>query len=124
MTEVEDTTRVMQWVDAYRKAWESNQPDEIAALFTDDARYYTEPFAQPWEGRDEIVRQWIENKDEPGQTTFDYDVLGIDGNLAIVRGITHYKDGTPRTYSNLWEVHLTDEGLCHQFVEWWMKHKD
>ncbi|MGH2806249.1 MAG: hypothetical protein ACRDKT_03140, partial [Actinomycetota bacterium] len=66
----------------------------------------------------------IENKDEPGQTTFDYDVLAIDGNLAIVRGVTHYKDGSPRTYSNLWEVHLTDEGLSHQFVEWWMKHKD
>jgi hypothetical protein len=121
---VKETTRVMKWVDAYRKAWESNEPADIEALFTDDARYYTEPYAAPIEGRDAIVRDWIERKDEVGDTTWDYDVLAIDGNLAIVRGLAHYKTEPPRTYSNLWEVHLTDEGLCHQFVEWYMKHRE
>jgi hypothetical protein len=118
-----DTAGAKKWVDGYRKAWESNAPDDIGALFTEDARYYTEPYAQPVEGRDAIVADWLEQKDEPGDTTFDYDVLAIAGGLAIVRGITRYVTEPPRTYSNLWEIHLTEEGLCHQFVEWYMKHE-
>jgi uncharacterized protein (TIGR02246 family) len=54
MTNGDDLLR--RWVDAYVAAWDSNDPDEIAALFTDGAAYYTEPSSAPWVGRDEIVR--------------------------------------------------------------------
>ena len=29
------------WLEGYIRAWGSNEPDEIGALFADDARYYT-----------------------------------------------------------------------------------
>jgi len=64
--------RVQAWIDGYVRAWNSNNPADIRALFTQDAAYYTEPYGPPWEGRDEIVRQWLDRKDEPGQAQFRY----------------------------------------------------
>ena len=42
-------------MEAYRAAWISNVPSEVAALFTEDAVYSVSPFTEPWIGRDEIV---------------------------------------------------------------------
>ena len=47
--------RVRTWVDGYVRAWGSNDPAAIGALFSDGAAYYTEPHSLPWRGREEIV---------------------------------------------------------------------
>jgi ketosteroid isomerase-like protein len=113
-----DASTVEDWLRGYLRAWESNDPGDIGRLFTDDALYYTAPFREPWRGRDEIVRGWIERKDQPGDWTFRYEILGIAGYLAFVRGWTGYK--TDSDYSNLWVVRLTEDGRCSEFTEWWM----
>ncbi len=115
-----DRSDVANWVERYVVAWNSNEPEGIGALFTDDAEYLTEPYAPAWRGRDQIVREWIENKDEPGETEFSFDVIGIEGDLGFVRGRTVYKT-PPRTYDNLWEITLDTDGKAKRFVEWWMK---
>lgn len=117
-----DESAFRAWVDRYVGAWNSNDPDEIAALFTEEARYLTEPYARPWTGHKEIVEQWLANKDEPGETKFVYDILAIVDDLGFVKGTTDYKT-PPRVYSNLWEVRLDADGRCKEFVEWWMKHE-
>jgi SnoaL-like domain len=71
------TRRVHSWIDNYIHAWNSNDPADIRALFTQDAAYYTEPYSQPWRGRDEIVHQWLDRKDEPGQTQFRWHPLAV-----------------------------------------------
>jgi hypothetical protein len=111
---------VERWVEGYVRAWNSNDPQDIEALFTTGASYRTEPYADPWEGRDAIVRGWIDNKDEPGQTEFTYEVLAIQEDLGLVKGWTVYKD-PPRRYANLWEIRLDDDVRCTEFVEWWMR---
>ena len=108
-----------RWVARYRAAWESNDPDEIGALFSEDARYMHTPAAAPWVGRDEIVSEWLARKDEPGDTTFTWRILAVEGGLGLVRGVTEYaSSGT--TYDNLWEVELDSDGRCSRFVEWWV----
>jgi uncharacterized protein (TIGR02246 family) len=114
--------QVSGWVGRYRDAWESNDPVQIGTLFTPDGTYFTEPYAEPWTGREEIVRGWLEQRDEPGTTDFEYDVLAIDGDLGIVKGSTVYRN-PPREYSNLWEVRLRPDGTCTEFTEWWMEKK-
>ncbi len=42
---------VTSWVEAYRNAWESNEPGEIRALFAEDAEYFRAPWGEPWRGR-------------------------------------------------------------------------
>jgi uncharacterized protein (TIGR02246 family) len=43
------------WLRRYFEAWVSNDPDDVAALFTEDALYWVGPFREPWVGRDQIV---------------------------------------------------------------------
>ena len=115
-----ETARFEHWVERYVRAWNSNDPEDIGALFAEDGRYRTEPYAEPWQGREEIVREWLGIKDEPGQTEFTYGVIATEGELGIVKGETIYKEPRGR-YSNLWEIRLDAEGRCTEYVEWWMK---
>jgi ketosteroid isomerase-like protein len=116
MTEL---SRVTAWIDGYVRAWNSNDPDEIGALFTEDAAYFTAPFREPWRGREQIVKSWLERRDEPGETTFQWTPLSVTGELAIIQGTTSYPD---QRFSNLWVIRLSADGRCREFTEWWMEH--
>ena len=112
---------VTRWVEAYRRAWESNEPDDIRALFTEDAEYFTEPFAEPWRGHDQIVDLWLEARDEPGDTGFDWQVVAVEGDTAVIRAVTPYFGKA--TYHNVWVIVLTPDGRASRFTEWWMAEK-
>jgi len=118
-----DKSSFERWVDRYVTAWNSNDPEDIGGLFTEDAEYFTEPYADAWRGREDIVRQWIANKDEPGETEFSYEIIAVQGNLGFLRGKTDYKT-PPRAYENLWEITLDSDGRATRYVEWWMKVPD
>ncbi|HEX6683379.1 MAG TPA: nuclear transport factor 2 family protein [Candidatus Limnocylindrales bacterium] len=111
--------RIEKWIEGYRRAWESNEPADIGALFTEDAEYYTAPFRPAWRGRDEIVAGWLEAKDEPGETSFDWKPVVVTDELAVVEGVTTYPD---EVYSNLWLIVLDPDGRCRRFTEWFMRH--
>lgn len=110
---------VTAWVDNYRRAWESNDPADIGGLFTADAAYFPQPFAEPWMGRETIVAEWLKIKDEPGVTTFAWHPLIVTDDLAVIEATTTYPTDT---YSNLWILRLDNSGQARQFTEWWMKH--
>jgi uncharacterized protein (TIGR02246 family) len=110
-----------EWVEGYIRAWNSNDPEDIGALFTEDALYYTEPYAAPWRGREQIIERWLERKDEPGQTSFDWRPLVETSETAVIVGTATYRD-PPRVYSNLWVLRFDREGRCLEFTEWWMEH--
>ena len=110
-----------EWIEGYERAWASNDPDDIRALFAEDALYLTEPYAEPWNGHDEIVARWVEARDEPGDYTFDWQPLVDTPDLGILTGTTTYHE-PPRVYSNLWVIRLASDGRCREFVEWYMKH--
>lgn len=112
-----DTDGVRSWVERYLAAWRSNNPDEIAALFTADAVYLTGPFDAPWRGQDAIVSGWLENRDGPDDWTFTYHVIATDA-IGVVEGRTAYSD---REYANIWLIDLDDTGaLARGFTEYYM----
>lgn len=119
-----DRGDVERWVEGYVHAWTTNDPDGIGRLFADDARYFTAPYREPWVGREAIVSEWIDRKDEPGAWEFRYEVLGVDDEVSFVRGWTHYAataDEGETDYSNLWVIRLDPDGRCTEFTEWWME---
>ena len=117
------TDAVKQWIESYVRAWTSNEPEDIRALFTEDAVYATRPHdPDPWRGRDRIVQRWLEARDEPADWTFEWTPLGFDGGRAFVQGVTVYNGGD-RTYDNLWVIDLAEDGRARAFTEWFMARK-
>jgi uncharacterized protein (TIGR02246 family) len=119
-----DLTGLESWIDAYILAWATNDPQAIGELFAEDARYYTHPFREPWKGREEIVRKWLENPDAPGSWKATYGPVAVSGNTGVVRGETQYfkEDGSLRTeYANIYIIQFDDEGRATKFTEWFME---
>ncbi|MGH8828339.1 MAG: nuclear transport factor 2 family protein [Jiangellaceae bacterium] len=112
---------VSVWVEGYLRAWNSNHPEDIRGLFSEDATYFTEPYSEPWRGPQAIVDGWLTHKDEPGQTSFESNTLVVTPDLAIVEGRTKYHVEPQRTYRNLWLIRLDGDGRCTEFTEWWME---
>jgi len=121
VTDSEYINRITAWVEGYQRAWNSNDPAEIGALFTDDARYYQRPYWEPWTGREQIVAEWLAHKDEPDDYTFSWHPILVGPDVGVVQGETIYRQ-PPQTYSNMWVIRLDDSGRCSEFTEWWMDH--
>lgn len=112
------------WVAGYVAAWESNDPEQIGALFADDAVYLTAPDHEPRRGRDAIVAGWLEDRDELGEWAFDWTIIHEDPGFVVVQGRTEYP--AEKDYLNLWIVRLDEGGRATEFTEWYMprRHKD
>lgn len=110
-------TRTSDWLAGYEKAWRSKDPDDVRALFTEDAEYWFRPDdPEPVRGIDGIVEMWSE--DEPTAPEYELDVLIENDDLGIIRGWVDYPGH--QKYSNLWEVHFAPDGRAQRFVEWFM----
>ena len=90
-----DAAAFDSWLERYADAWRSNDAERIGALFTDDAVYRWHPFDEGDDvvrGRDAIVRAWLEEPDEPGSRTLEYERLAVEGDLGVARCVTTYAD--------------------------------
>ena len=114
-----DAETVERWLDGYVRAWESNVPEDIGGLFAEDAWYFTAPYREPWEGREDIVRGWRDRRDQAGEWEFRHEPPAIADQTAFVRGWTRYSNG--EHYSNLWVIRFDDDERAVEFVEWWME---
>lgn len=124
-----DANQVQRWLDAYMRAWLSYDPLEIGALFSHDAEYRWQPWAQGDAvacGRDQIVAAWLSERDAAGTYRGEYRPLLVSGDQAIAVGLSsYYTDATQttldRAYHNLWVLRFDDDGRCRSFTEWFMK---
>ena len=107
-----------KWTTAYVEAWKSNDPQQIAALFSEDAIYLTSPDAEPRVGRADIVAGWLEDLDEPDTWSFDWWIVREDAEFVVIEGRTKYP--AERDYVNLWIVRLDAEGRATSFTEWYI----
>jgi hypothetical protein len=113
-----------EWVAGYVAAWESNDPEQIGALFSDDAVYLTSPDAEPRRGREQITAGWLEDRDEPGTWSFDWKIIHEDEGFVVVQGRTEYP--ADKDYLNLWIIRLDADGRATGYTEWYLPrpHKD
>ena len=124
-----DAEMVQRWLDAYNYAWITYNPEEISALFTENAEYRWHPWDEGDDvarGRSQIVAAWLENRDPAGTYRGAYRPLLVKDNEAIAVGMSFYytdeNQGTlDRAYHNLWVLRFTDQGQCRSFTEWYMK---
>ena len=113
---------VERWMEAYRAAWISNVPSEVAALFTEDAVYAVSPFVEPWTGREEIVRRWVAGIRQDVEMT--YEVLSIQGDQAIIHWHVFTRNvGDPVRveYDGVLAVRFAPDGRCSEHREWYFR---
>jgi hypothetical protein len=124
-----DTKPIDEWLARYRGAWTTDYAEEIAALFTPNARYFTAPYRAPLEGPEAVTAYWVTQEESGIPWTFDYEVVARQGlqqaDLYVVRAVTRYPEGTrgasgPEVFHNLWLVTLADDGRASEFVEYFM----
>jgi ketosteroid isomerase-like protein len=128
---VTDRAHVERWLADYVAAWKSYDREAIGALFSEDAECRYHPYDDPIVGRAAIVESWFgvgegaPGKDPEGTFEGVYESVAIDGDLAVVTGVSTYSSepGGPVTeaYDNCWLVRFDSDGLCRDFVEWFMK---
>lgn len=107
-----------EWMARYLRAWDSNRPDDIRALFTEDAEYYPAPHVRPAIGHGAIVEWWLGARDEPGDHGFSWRPVVVTPTTAVIRGRTDYADG--RSYENLWVIEFAGDGRASRYTEWYM----
>jgi len=121
-----DRDGVQRWLDAYVEAWKTYDREAIAALYAEAAECRYHPYDEPIRGRDAIVESWFgAGESAPSQdreSTYDasYRPVAIDGDLAVVVGVSTYTD-PPAIYDNCWLVRFDSEGRCREFTEWFMQ---
>jgi ketosteroid isomerase-like protein len=123
-----DRSDVEQWLGGYLRAWKSDDPQDIAALFTEDVTYSPHPWPREsnrWHGRETVVRNWIERGDSKFGWRFEHEVLAVEGDAAVIEGWTYYDprpdDPLPDAYANVWLVRFAPDGRAREFVEWWVQ---
>jgi SnoaL-like domain len=120
-----DRAAVVDWLNAYVRAWKSYDPEAIGALFTDDARYSFHPYDEPVIGRQAIVASWLRDPDAPGTFEGNYEPIAIDGEVAVVQGRSRYFKDSSRSeltkeWDNIFVIEFDKDGRCRSFREWYV----
>jgi uncharacterized protein (TIGR02246 family) len=122
-----DEQAVAAWLDGYSQAWKTYDPEQIGALFSEDAVYFYNPFDEPVRGREAIVASWLEERDEAGTYEGRYRPVLVAGDVAVARGYSRYLDtnGTlAEEYDNLFLLRFDADGRCATYREWYMAKPD
>lgn len=118
---------VQQWLDRYVAAWRANEPEPIAALFSEDAVYRYRPYAdeeQTIRGRDAIVAAWLEEPDAPDAWDARYEPYAVEEDRAVATGWSRYlaTDEQPeRVFYNCYLLRFDSDGRCAEFIEYYMQ---
>jgi hypothetical protein len=117
-----DFERFDAWLDRYKRAWESRDPDAAQAIFTADATYQVTPFREPEIHRDGIRAYWVRATRDQRNVQFGSDMLAANGDTGVCRWRVQFDvvtDGTRVEIDGIFVFTLNDDGLCSRFQEWW-----
>jgi uncharacterized protein (TIGR02246 family) len=116
---------LITWLKAYGRAWETRDPESVAALFTEDATYQETPFTEPLRGRAAIREYWLKVVVErQKQIQFGFKVLAIQESLAFARWWCSFFSlpaGKRISLDGIFVLDFNDHGLCRELSEWWMR---
>ena len=116
--------RFAAWLERYIEAWRSADPAAIGDLFSAEVRYSQDGGQSSLEGREAVVKDWLEASYEPDLAwEASYEPLAIEQELHIGIGSTRYlrEDGAREDFSNIFVCRFDADGRCSDLREWWMR---
>lgn len=114
--------RFERWLDAYKRAWETRDPEAAVALFTEDATYRVTPFREPEVYRDGIRRYWVGATGDQRNVQFGSEMLASNGDTGICRWHVLFQlpaDSVRVEIDGIFVFTLNEVDLCREFREWW-----
>src|SRR5438874_6603919 len=78
------------WLDLYAQAFEGEDADAAARLFTADATYQWGPFGDLLHGPREIRDKWAAAMDRSGSATCRFEILAVTDHLSLARWFGSY----------------------------------
>lgn len=128
-----DHEAAQDWLNRYVAAWLTYEPDEVAALFSDDISYRYHPYDVPIVGKEAVVASWLgedasdgaSTRDAPGTYGAEYFPVAVDGDTVVATGTSWYREAPDgpvvRTYENCFVMRFDDAGRCRDFVEYYLR---
>ena len=114
------TINVQRWLDDYRTAWVNRDPDAAAALFTEDASYQEQPYAEPYRGRAGVHEYWTKVTATQSDIRMNYGTPIVDGERAAVEWwVTLKNDGFELTLAGEFYLVFDQSGLVRVLREYW-----
>ncbi len=117
-----DNNSFQEWMEAYGKASEENDPQTSADLFTQDARYYETPFKEPIVGKDAIYQYWDSGARNLKDKESSFEILAVKGNQGIARWkakFVNIHSGNRVALDCIFLVEFDEDLKCRLFREWW-----
>jgi hypothetical protein len=110
-----------QFLEKYKKAWETRDADLAASLFTRDARYKENPFGEPIIGREAIHDYWSAATASQEDIHFAVTNSLHAGYVLIVEWTCAYRDrssGQPRQLAGMFFADFYGNQV-RAFREYW-----
>lgn len=104
-----------------QRGWEGRDPDAILALFTDDAEFRHDPFAQPLSGSNPIRAHWNDTVARQVHVEFEAERVWVSGStvLASWHGAhTRRSTGERIRQRGFMTLELDDGGLIARLRLW------
>jgi ketosteroid isomerase-like protein len=121
-----DDSKVARWLDDYVAAWRTYDEAAIASLFSENAVYRYRPWdegADEVRGPEAIVASWLEDQDAPDTWSAEYRPWLVDGDRAVVTGVSRYfgdESSAEQEYHNVFLLRFDSDGRCREFTELYM----
>jgi hypothetical protein len=112
------------WLERYFAAWASNDADDVAALFAEDAVYSYGPFRDEAHGRGEIVRRWVDGGVQSG---FGWSVepLAVDGERGVANWRVSFDSDDGRIeLDGILVLDFDERGRCAVHREWYERREN
>jgi len=114
-----DRQRLEGWVEELRQAWESGDPRQAGALFSENAVYHSHPFRLPLRGRQAIEDYWADATADQANVRVAMGRPMLDGNRAAVEWWTVMVErGIQTTDAGVLILDFED-GRCRRLREYW-----
>lgn len=109
-----------EWLEAYRQAWITRDPDAAAALFTEDSRYREMPYQEAFEGAQGVRDYWARVTEAQSDVEVRYGApLTVGNRTAVEWWVTMKNGGQDVTLAGEFMLTFADDGRCHDLREYW-----
>ena len=112
------------WLDAYGQAWVNRNPEDAAALFTENGTYQVTQFLDPMCGKKAIFEYWSEVAQTEKDIKFEYEILVANAEINIARWSASFvivPPGLQTQLDGIFLISLDEQGRCKSLQEWWHK---